>query len=148
MPGSVQGLGHSTWSKKRGGKGWVSLKEVGLTSWEQWVVTAVPSFPSSQECPAWWLLSSMSLDAWEWEGEDRGSVGPRASMGTSHLSGSECDVEECLKAGAGAQESESDHQCSSIGSSGPASTFNSDPPHVVPCEFTISLAFPVNVGKC
>ncbi|XP_073087212.1 uncharacterized protein CFAP92 [Manis javanica] len=88
----------------------------------------------------------MSLDAWEWEGEDRGSVGPRASMGTSHQSGSECEVEECLKAGAGAQESESDHQCSSIGSSGPASTFNSDPPHVVPCEFTISLAFPVNVG--
>ncbi|KAK2492991.1 hypothetical protein MC885_016653 [Smutsia gigantea] len=92
----------------------------------------------------------MSLHAWEWGDEDNVSMGPMSSMGTIYQCGSESDTEECLKARARArvraQKSDSDHQCSSIGSSGPASTFNSDPPQVVPCEFIISLAFPVNVG--
>lgn len=93
-------------------------------------------------------LRIMSLHAWEWEDEDRASMGPMPSMGSFYQSTSECDVEEYLKARAQAQESDSD-QCSSIESSeGPASTFNSDVPQVVPCKFIISLAFPVNVGKC
>nr|KAF6456651.1 hypothetical protein HJG63_007219 [Rousettus aegyptiacus] len=89
----------------------------------------------------------MSLHAWEWEDEDRASMGPMPSMGSFYQSTSECDVEEYLKARAQAQESDSD-QCSSIESSeGPASTFNSDVPQVVPCKFIISLAFPVNVEE-
>ncbi|XP_010352950.2 uncharacterized protein KIAA1257 homolog isoform X2 [Rhinopithecus roxellana] len=88
----------------------------------------------------------MSLNAWEWE-EDPASIEPISSITSFYQSTSECDVEEHLKAKARAQESDSDRQCSSIESSSePASTFSSDVPHVVPCTFTISLAFPVNTG--
>ncbi|XP_070948390.1 uncharacterized protein CFAP92 isoform X3 [Macaca nemestrina] len=88
----------------------------------------------------------MSLNAWEWE-EDPASIEPISSITSFYQSTSECDVEEHLKAKARAQESDSDRQCSSTESSSePASTFSSDVPHVVPCTFTISLAFPVNTG--
>ncbi|XP_063662291.1 uncharacterized protein CFAP92 isoform X11 [Pan troglodytes] len=89
----------------------------------------------------------MSLHAWEWE-EDPASIEPISSITSFYQSTSECDVEEHLKAKARAQESDSDRPCSSIESSSePASTFSSDVPHVVPCKFTISLAFPVNMGQ-
>ncbi|XP_063518681.1 uncharacterized protein CFAP92 isoform X2 [Pongo pygmaeus] len=92
-------------------------------------------------------LCSMSLHAWEWE-EDPASIEPISSITSFYQSRSECDVEEHLKAKARAQESDSDRPCSSIESSSePASTFSSDVPHVVPCKFTISLAFPVNTGQ-
>ncbi|XP_027441329.1 uncharacterized protein KIAA1257 homolog isoform X5 [Zalophus californianus] len=88
----------------------------------------------------------MSLRAWEWEGEDRVSMGPMSSLASFYQSGSECDMEEYLKVKAQAQESDSEHPCSSESSYGPASTFNSDVPQIVPCKFIISLAFPVNTG--
>uniref|UniRef100_A0A2K5QGM7 DUF4550 domain-containing protein n=1 Tax=Cebus imitator TaxID=2715852 RepID=A0A2K5QGM7_CEBIM len=88
----------------------------------------------------------MSLHAWEWE-EYPASIEPITSITSFYQFTSECDVEEHLKAQARAQESDSDRQCNSIASSSePASTFSSDVPHVVPCKFSISLAFPVNMG--
>ncbi|EQB77844.1 hypothetical protein CB1_000465055 [Camelus ferus] len=102
--------------------------------------------PLSQE-PLAWGAGSMSLNAWEWEDEDRASVGPVSSVGSFHPSGSECEVDEDLQVGAWAQESESDHQCSSRSSAGSVSAVNSDVPHVVPCTFVISLAFPVTAGR-
>ncbi|XP_045846697.1 uncharacterized protein KIAA1257 homolog isoform X2 [Meles meles] len=88
----------------------------------------------------------MSLHAWEWEDEDPVSMGRMSSMASFYQSGSECDMEEYLKVKAQAQESDSEHPCSSESSSGLASAFISDVPHVVPCKFIISLAFPVNTG--
>ncbi|XP_008064676.1 uncharacterized protein KIAA1257 homolog [Carlito syrichta] len=86
----------------------------------------------------------MSLNAWEWEDEDPESIEPISSITSLYQSTSECDVEEYLKAKARAQESDSDHQCSSLESSDePAS---SDAPHVVPCKFIISLAFSANTS--
>ncbi|XP_068414014.1 uncharacterized protein CFAP92 [Eschrichtius robustus] len=93
----------------------------------------------------------MWLHACEWEDEDEASTGAVSSMGSFYQSGSECEVEESLKVRAWAQESATGHQCSSESSEGPASTFDSDVPHVVPCKFIISLAFPVTTGhkgKC
>lgn len=91
----------------------------------------------------------MSLHTWDWEDEDTMSMGPVSSMGSFCQSMSDGDVEEYLKARNQAQEWDSDRQCSSIEfSDGPASAFNSDMPQVVPCKFIISLAFPVNTGKC
>ena len=98
--------------------------------------------------PRPWVLCRMSLHAWEWEDEDRASMAPVSSMASFYQSGSECDMEEYLKVKAQAQESDSEDPCSSESSYGPASTFNSDVPQVVPCKFIISLAFPVNTGKC
>ncbi|KAM9681690.1 uncharacterized protein CFAP92 isoform 2-T2 [Dama dama] len=89
---------------------------------------------------------SMSLQAWEWEDEDQASTGPVSSMGSFHQSGSECEADEYLKDRAWAQESDSDHRCSSESSERPTSAFNSDVPHVVPCKFVISLAFPLTSG--
>ncbi|KAF4023795.1 hypothetical protein G4228_016056 [Cervus hanglu yarkandensis] len=88
----------------------------------------------------------MSLQAWEWEDEDQASTGPVSSMGSFHQSGSECEADEYLKDRAWAQESDSDHRCSSESSERPTSAFNSDVPHVVPCKFVISLAFPLTSG--
>ncbi|XP_076972498.1 uncharacterized protein CFAP92 isoform X3 [Tamandua tetradactyla] len=92
----------------------------------------------------------MSLQAWEWEDEGRLSVGPLSSIASIYQSTSECDVEETLKAGSTAQESESDSnfECSDSfqSSNGPAGTFYADAPQVVPCKFIISLAIPENVG--
>ncbi|KAB0401879.1 hypothetical protein E2I00_011804 [Balaenoptera physalus] len=93
----------------------------------------------------------MWLQACEWEDEDEASTGAVSSMGSFYQSGSECEVEESLKVRAWAQESATGHQCSGESSEGPASTFDSDVPHVVPCKFIISLAFPVTAGhkgKC
>jgi hypothetical protein len=91
----------------------------------------------------------MSLHAWEWEDEDRASMEPMSSLASLYQSLSDCDMEEYLRARARAQESDSDDQYSSMGSFvETASTFDSDVPHVVPCKFIISLAFPVNVGRC
>eukprot|EP00069_Balaena_mysticetus_P016968 bmy_09945T0 len=88
----------------------------------------------------------MWLHACEWEDEDEASTGAVSSMGSFYQSGSECEVEENLKVRAWAQESATGHQCSGESSEGPASTFDSDVPHVVPCKFIISLAFPVTAG--
>ncbi|XP_059017863.1 uncharacterized protein CFAP92 [Mustela lutreola] len=88
----------------------------------------------------------MSLNAWEWEDEDPVSMGPLSSMASFYQSGSECDVEEYLKVKAQAQESDSEHPCSSESSFGLASTLDSDVPQAVPCKFIISLAFPVSTG--
>ncbi|XP_029098449.1 uncharacterized protein KIAA1257 homolog isoform X4 [Monodon monoceros] len=93
----------------------------------------------------------MWLPACEWEDEDQASMGAVSSMGSFYQSVSECEVEENLKVRAWAQESATGHQCSGESSEGPASTFDSDVPHVVPCKFIISLAFPVTAGhkgKC
>ncbi|EAW79289.1 hCG20001, isoform CRA_a, partial [Homo sapiens] len=106
-----------------------------------------PAHPLAGAPAASSALCSMSLHAWEWE-EDPASIEPISSITSFYQSTSECDVEEHLKAKARAQESDSDRPCSSIESSSePASTFSSDVPHVVPCKFTISLAFPVNMGQ-
>ncbi|KAM9075129.1 LOW QUALITY PROTEIN: uncharacterized protein CFAP92 [Megaptera novaeangliae] len=93
----------------------------------------------------------MWLQACEWEDKDEASTGAVSSMGSFYQSGSECEVQESLKVRAWAQESATGHQCSGESSEGPASTFDSDVPHVVPCQFIISLAFPVTAGhkgKC
>ncbi|XP_049497040.1 uncharacterized protein CFAP92 isoform X1 [Panthera uncia] len=87
----------------------------------------------------------MSLHAWEWEDEDRASMGPMSSMGSFYQSGSEWDTEEYLKVRGQAPESDSDHPCSKS-SHGPADSFQSDVPQAVPCKFVISLAFPVTAG--
>ncbi|XP_023372725.1 uncharacterized protein KIAA1257 homolog [Otolemur garnettii] len=90
----------------------------------------------------------MSLHAWQWEDEEHSSTGVISSVNSFYQSLSGCDVEEYLKATAmaSAQESASEGQGSSDFSEDPSSTFNSDEPHVVPCKFIISLAFPVNLG--
>lgn len=97
--------------------------------------------------PGLWVLCGMSLHAWEWEDEDRASMGPMSSMGSFYQSGSEWDTEEYLKVRGQAPESDSDHPCSKS-SHGPADSFQSDVPQAVPCKFVISLAFPVTAGKC
>ncbi|VCW78764.1 unnamed protein product, partial [Gulo gulo] len=107
---------------------------------------AAPRNPSQPGVPRPWVLGRMSLHAWEWEDEDPVSMGPMSSMASFYQSGSECDMEEYLKVKAQAQESDSEHPCSSESSFGLASTFSSDVPQVVPCKFIISLAFPVNTG--
>lgn len=89
----------------------------------------------------------MSLQAWDWEYEDRASMGPMSSMGSFYQSGSEYETEEYQKVRAQAQEFDSDHRCSSESSFGPADSFPSDVPQVVPCKFVISLAFPVTAGQ-
>ncbi|XP_047638096.1 uncharacterized protein CFAP92-like [Phacochoerus africanus] len=88
----------------------------------------------------------MSLHAWEWEDEDQASMGPMSSISSFYGSESQCEAEEHLVVRAWAQESDSNHRCSSESSDRPASTFTSDMPHVVPCKFIISLAFPVTAG--
>lgn len=87
----------------------------------------------------------MSLHAWGCEDEDKASTRPRPSQSGFSGSVSECDVADL---NAAAQAPGSEHQCSSIASSdGPASISNSEEPQVVPCNFIISLAFPVNIGE-
>ncbi|XP_059114094.1 uncharacterized protein CFAP92 isoform X3 [Peromyscus eremicus] len=94
----------------------------------------------------------MSLRAWEWEEEGRASMDPASSMASAYQSASEYEeTEEYLKSRTPAQEWDSEDQFSSLHSSeGPACTYNSDVPQVVPCRFVISLAFPaitVQKGK-
>uniref|UniRef100_A0A671E149 Cilia and flagella associated protein 92 (putative) n=1 Tax=Rhinolophus ferrumequinum TaxID=59479 RepID=A0A671E149_RHIFE len=88
----------------------------------------------------------MSLHAGECKAEDEARMPPRPSRSGFSRSASECGVEN-LTAGAQARDSASERQCSSVASShGPAIISNSDEPQVVPCNFIISLAFPVNIG--
>ncbi|XP_042638214.1 uncharacterized protein KIAA1257 homolog [Orycteropus afer afer] len=90
----------------------------------------------------------MSLQTWEWEDDDQLSTEPISSINDFFQTASERDVEEYLKAKARAQETDTDHQSSSLKSSNEcSSTFNSDVPQVVSCKFIISLAFPANAGN-
>lgn len=90
------------------------------------------------------LLCNMSLRTWEWEEEERGSVGP-LSVASAYQSASECEeTEEYLKCRTSTHGWDSEDQFSSSlhSSEEPACTFNADVPQVVPCKFIISLAFP------
>ncbi|KAM6216165.1 uncharacterized protein CFAP92 [Rhynchocyon petersi] len=86
----------------------------------------------------------MSLRAWEWTDNDLVSMDP-ISISSLYQSESECDTEECLAVKA--EELDTEHHSSTfMASDQPASTFNSEVPHVVACKFIISLAFPANYG--
>ncbi|XP_040594514.1 uncharacterized protein KIAA1257 homolog isoform X2 [Mesocricetus auratus] len=90
----------------------------------------------------------MSLQAWEWEEEERVSMGPASSAASAYQSTSEYETEEYPKSRTPAQEWDSDDQFSSLRSSeGPPCTFDPDVPQVVPCRFVISLAFPPQAGQ-
>nr|KAF6297574.1 hypothetical protein mPipKuh1_007153 [Pipistrellus kuhlii] len=84
----------------------------------------------------------MALQAWDWDDEDLESMRPISSLGSFCQSISEVGVEEYM-ARTRATGSESEHLYSSTASS---STLNADVPHVVPCKFIISMAFPGAVG--
>uniref|UniRef100_A0A8D2CUI7 Cilia and flagella associated protein 92 (putative) n=1 Tax=Sciurus vulgaris TaxID=55149 RepID=A0A8D2CUI7_SCIVU len=87
----------------------------------------------------------MSLNAWEWEDEDQASIDPLSSLHSFLQTANECVVDEYLRTRA--QEYDSDNRCSSLGSlEEPATASASDVPQLVPCEFIISLAFPLNLG--
>lgn len=146
----MPGLGCSTQDRTRDGKeGKVGHPERGRASLLGTEGDDRSAFIFLQPgVPRPWVLSRMSLNAWEREDEDPVSMGPLSSMASFYQSGSECDVEEYLKVKAQAQESDSEHPCSSESSFGLASTLDSDVPQAVPCKFIISLAFPVSTGKC
>lgn len=95
------------------------------------------------------VLCNMSLQAWDWEEEERASTGP-LSMASACHSGSECDMEDYLKSRTPAHEWDSEDQFSSSlhSSEGPVATSNTDVPQIVPCRFVISLAFPSVIGRC
>ncbi|XP_066216303.1 uncharacterized protein CFAP92, partial [Saccopteryx leptura] len=84
----------------------------------------------------------MSLHGWDWEDEDRATTGPMPSMGSFCQSLSEYDMEEEYLQG----RAQAPQSSSTMSSDGPASTFSSDVPQVVPCKFIVSLAFPVTAG--
>uniref|UniRef100_A0A8C6H417 Cilia and flagella associated protein 92 n=1 Tax=Mus spicilegus TaxID=10103 RepID=A0A8C6H417_MUSSI len=88
------------------------------------------------------VLCTMSLQAWDWEGEEGSSMGP-------HSVASESEMEENLKSRIPAHDWDSEDQFSSSlhSSEGPACISNSDVPQIVPCRFEISLAFPVLIGN-
>lgn len=94
-------------------------------------------------------LCNMSLQAWEWEEEERASTGPFSVTSACH-SVSECDMEDYLKRRNPAHEWDSEDQFSSSlhSSEGPAGASNTDVPQIVPCRFVISLAFPTLIGRC
>ncbi|XP_050021372.1 uncharacterized protein CFAP92 isoform X3 [Alexandromys fortis] len=90
----------------------------------------------------------MALQAWDWEEEDRASVGPLSSMASAYQSASEYETEEYLKSRTPAHEWDSEDQFSSLHSSeGTSCPFTPDVPQVVPCRFVISLAFPALTGQ-
>ncbi|XP_051010539.1 uncharacterized protein CFAP92 [Acomys russatus] len=91
----------------------------------------------------------MSLQTWEWEEEERGSVGPVSSMASAYQSASEYETEEYLKSRTPAHvwDSEDQFSFSLHSSEGPACAFNADVPQAVPCRFIISLAFPTMMGQ-
>lgn len=95
------------------------------------------------------VLCNMSLQAWDWEEEERTSTGPLSVASACH-SGSECEVDEFLKSRTPAHEWDFEDQFSSSlhSSEGPAVTSNTDVPQIVPCRFVISLAFPILIGRC
>lgn len=95
------------------------------------------------------VLHNMALQAWDWEEEDRASVGPLSSMASAYQSASEYETEEYLKSRTPAHEWDSEDQFSSLHSSeGTSFPFTPDVPQVVPCRFIISLAFPALTGRC
>lgn len=95
------------------------------------------------------VLCNMSLKAWEWEEDGRASMEPASSMASAYQSASEYETDEYPKSRTPAQEWDSEDQFSSLESSeGPPCSFNTDVPQVVPCRFVISLAFPVQSGRC
>lgn len=148
VPSGVPGRGHSPQAGvgegRRGGKegrGGLSRKGQGLPSGNRGgdrraFAVFQPGVPRR-----------MSPQAWAWGEEDRPSPGPISSTGSFYQSGSECEMEEHLRARAQALESDSDRRCGSESLSSPAGSFGSDVPQVVPCKFVISLAFPVTAGK-
>ncbi|CAO2605785.1 Uncharacterized protein CFAP92 [Lemmus lemmus] len=90
----------------------------------------------------------MSLQAWDWEEEERASMGQASSMASAYQSASEYETEEYPKSRTPAHEWDSEDQFSSLHSSeGPACPFTPDVPQVVPCRFVISLAFPAQIGQ-
>nr|XP_020138877.1 uncharacterized protein KIAA1257-like [Microcebus murinus] len=91
---------------------------------------------------------SMSLQGWQWEDEDRTSLGRISSINSFFQSASEYDTEEHLESATQARESDTDFECCSLESlEEPAtSSYKADMPQVVPCKFIISLAFPANLG--
>ncbi|XP_038176138.1 uncharacterized protein KIAA1257 homolog [Arvicola amphibius] len=90
----------------------------------------------------------MALQAWDWEDEDRSSMGPASSMASAYQSASEYEMEEYPKSRTPAHEWDSEDQFSSLHSSeGPACLFTPDVPQVVPCRFVISLAFPAQTDQ-
>lgn len=95
------------------------------------------------------LLCNMSLQAWDWEEEERASTDPH-SVASAYHSASESEMEEYLKSRTPAHEWDSEDQLSSSlhSSEGPPYISNSDVPQIVPCRFVISLAFPILISKC
>lgn len=93
------------------------------------------------------MLCTMSLQAWDWEEEERASMGPQ-SVASTQPSASESEMEEYLKSRIPAHDWDSEDPFSSSlhSSEGPACI--SDVPQIVPCRFEISLAFPVLLGRC
>nr|XP_048272613.1 uncharacterized protein CFAP92 isoform X2 [Myodes glareolus] len=90
----------------------------------------------------------MALQAWDWEEEERASLGLASSIASAYQSTSEYETEEYLKSRTPAQEWDSEDQFSSLHSSeGPACPSTPDVPQVVPCRFVISLAFPAQTGQ-
>lgn len=95
------------------------------------------------------MLCTMSLQAWDWEEEERTSMGPQ-SVASTQQSASESEMGEYLKSRIPGHDWDSEEPFSSSlhSSEGPASISNSDVPQIVPCRFEISLAFPVLLGTC
>ncbi|XP_031238332.1 uncharacterized protein KIAA1257 homolog isoform X2 [Mastomys coucha] len=90
----------------------------------------------------------MSLQAWDWEEEERASTDPH-SVASAYHSASESEMEEYLKSRTPAHEWDSEDQLSSSlhSSEGPPYISNSDVPQIVPCRFVISLAFPILIKE-
>lgn len=91
----------------------------------------------------------MSLQAWDWEEEERASTGHLSVISAYH-SGSEYEMEDYLKSRTPAHEWDFEDRFGSSlhPSEGPAYASNSDVPQVVPCRFVISLAFPILISRC
>ncbi|XP_055473424.1 uncharacterized protein CFAP92 isoform X2 [Psammomys obesus] len=87
------------------------------------------------------VLCTMSLQAWNWEEEERASMEPVSSVSACQ-SASEYETEEYLKSRTPDWGSEYQFSSSLHSSEGPSCTFNTDVPQVVPCTFVISLAIP------
>ena len=115
--------------------------EMGLRGWAS--LPRAHLLPGSLLSPprAVLVLCNMSLQAWDWEEEERAST-----VVSAFHSGSECEVEDYLKCRHPAHEWDYEDQfsCSLHSSEGPAS----DVPQIVPCRFVISLAFPILIGRC
>ncbi|XP_060239692.1 uncharacterized protein CFAP92 isoform X2 [Meriones unguiculatus] len=87
------------------------------------------------------VLCTMSLQAWNWEEEERASMEPVSSVSACQ-SASEYETEEYLKSRTPDWGSEYQFSSSLHSSEGQSCTFNTDVPQVVPCTLVISLAIP------